>query len=390
MATFLLFVIYAAFIGLGVPDSLFGTAWPAIYAEFGLPLSWGSFVTVTVCCGTVLSSIISGPVIRRFGTGRVAAVSTAMTAAALLGFSVCGSFWFFFLWALPLGLGAGAIDTGLNHYVSLHYSAAQMNFLHCFYGVGISISPYILSQVLAAAGGWRAGYRIAAGLQLGIALLLFATLPLWARAHGRQAQELQHSEKAVGFLAAARLRGVREMCLLFFASCGIEALCSGWASTFFVEARGMAPAGAARAVTFYYVGIALGRFGAGLLAMRLGSWAIVRLGQGVLAAAMVLLLAPGPDWLAATGLFLVGLGNSPLFPNFTYLTPANFGPEAAQAAMSVQMATSYLGSMALPVVFGQVGQRAGMWLFPICLAGLFLLMMAVDRAARRILHARGR
>ena len=388
MATFLLFVIYMAFIGLGVPDSLFGTAWPAIYTEFGLPLSWGSFVTVTVCCGTVISSVISGRVIRRFGTGRVAAASTAMTAAALLGYSLCGSFWFFFLWAVPLGLGAGAIDTGLNHYVSLHYSAAQMNFLHCFYGVGVSISPYILSKVLAAAGGWRSGYRIAAALQLAIALLLFSTLPLWARAHGRQAQELQHAEKTVGFLAAARLRGVREMCLLFLASCGIEALCSGWASTFFVEARGMAPAGAARAVTFYYVGIALGRFGAGLLATRLGSWTIVRVGLGVLAAAMALLLVPGPDWLAAAGLFLVGLGNSPLFPNFTYLTPANFGPQAAQAAMSVQMATSYLGSMALPVAFGLVSQRVGLWLFPVCLTGLFLVIVATDRAARRIFLAR--
>ena len=219
MATLLLAVIYTAFIGLGIPDSLFGTAWPAIYREFSLPISFASFVTVTTSCGTVVSSLMSSQVIRRFGTARVSAFSTALTAVALLGFSFSGSFWLLILCAIPLGLGAGAIDTALNNYVALHYSATHMSFLHCFYGVGVSLSPYVLSLVISGPQGWRGGYRTAFAMQLVIALLLFLTLPLWKKVQGVRTDGESGEEKinALPVRKVLKLPGVKGMCLLFVA-----------------------------------------------------------------------------------------------------------------------------------------------------------------------------
>ncbi len=384
MATLLLFVIYVSFIGLGIPDSLFGTAWPAIYGEFRLPVSFASFVSVTICCGTIVSSVMSAKIIRLLGTGKVAAISTAMTAAALLGFSFSGSLPAMCLWAVPLGLGAGAIDTALNNCVALHYSARVMSFLHCFFGIGVTISPFVLSQVIGGETGWRGGYRIAFGIQLAVTALLAVTLPVWGKVHPVAEAGAQKRAKDLRLGEIARIPGVKLMWTLFIASCAIECTCGNWASTFLVEVRHMAAEQAAGLVMLYYAGMALGRFLSGLLAARLDSWRIIGIGQAILGAALAILLLPGAPWVAGTGLFLVGLGNGPLFPNFNYLTPRNFGQEASQAVMGTQMAASYAGILAAPAVFGVLGQAVHLGIFPVYLLVFYLIMLAASRKARLI------
>ncbi|MBP3604184.1 MAG: MFS transporter [Lachnospiraceae bacterium] len=375
MATLLLMVIYLAFIGLGLPDSLFGAAWPAIYAEYNLPLSFGSFLTVISFLGTTISSLCSAKVINRFGTNKVTAFSTALTAVALLVMSFTESYWPMCVCALPLGLGAGSIDTALNNYVALHYSATQMSFLHCFYGVGVSVSPYILSLVLNGENGWRGGYRIAVLIQVFIAAVLFCTIPLWKKAHGKEAGEEEPEVKVLSLKEIVKIPGVKVMWSLFICSCTIECTCGSWGSTFLVEHKGFAVEKAAEIITFYYVGMALGRFLSGVVATKLHSWTIIKIGQVVMGIALVLLCLPVGGILPGISLFLVGLGNGPLFPNFSYLTPENFGEELSPAIIGTQMAVSSIAIMTTPVLCSVLGQFLGMGIFPIYLMVFFVLMM---------------
>lgn len=376
MTIVLLVVIYVAFVGLGIPDSLFGAAWPAMYADLGLPVSLGSVVTMIISCGTIVSSLSSAAVINRFGTGRVTAVSTVLTAAALLGFSLAPSLLWLCLLAVPLGLGAGAIDTALNNYVALHYRATHMNFLHCAYGVGVTVSPLIMSFALSA-GTWREGYLGAAICQAAIALLTIAILPLWGKVArvDEERGEKDAEPRTESPLALVRRRDVRLACLVFLASVAIEGICNTWGTSYLVNARGMGAGEAAGTVTVYYVGVTLGRFLSGVLANRLSSKQLVGLGQLVTFAAVLVLLAPLPVGAASVGLFLVGFGNSPLYPNMLHLTPRLFGRELSQSVIGVQMAASYVGSLALAPLFGVVGQSLGFWLFPVALLALSLVAL---------------
>ena len=385
MVTLLLVVIYIAFIGLGIPDSLFGTAWPAIYREFQLPISFASFVTVIISSGTIVSSMVSARVIGCFGTEKVSVVSTAMTAAALLGFSYSGNLLMLCMFAIPLGLGAGAIDTALNNYVAVHYSATHMSFLHCFYGVGVCVSPYILSLVINGEHGWRGGYRIAFWMQLGIVLILLFTLPIWKIAHNKDNRAEKQERKVLTIKEIVKIPGVKIMWGLFIASCAIECTCGGWGSTFLVEYRHMVPGQAARMVMFFYIGMALGRFCSGILATRLNSWQIIKIGQCVLGVAIMILLLPVPTYISAVGLFMIGLGNGPLFPNFNYLTPQNFGEDVSQSVMGTQMAASYVGIMAAPAVCGVLGQYVGMGVFPVYLLVFFVFMIILMRKVKSVL-----
>ena len=386
MSTILLIVIYIAFIGLGIPDSLFGTAWPAIYADFRLPISYASFVTVIISGGTIISSLLSARVIKRLGTSKVCFISTAMTAAALIGFSCSKSLWPMCLLAVPLGLGAGSIDTALNNYVSLHYSAMHMSFLHCFYGVGVTVSPLVLSLVISGEQGWRGGYRIAFLIQLCITMILLLALPLWKKVHKPVNDAQEPAIKVLPLKETLRIPGVKLMCLLFICSCAIELTCGGWGSTYLVEYKHMAAEKAAGIVMFYYMGMTIGRFLSGVLAARLNSWQIIRLGQYVLGAAILILLLPVPPVAAALALFMVGLGNGPMFPNFNYLTPQNFGADISQSVMGTQMASSYVGIMLAPAVCGLIGQRMGMVIFPPYLLMFFLVMIAATRKVKRVLN----
>lgn len=385
MATALLIIIYIAFIGLGIPDSLFGTAWPAIYSEFELPISFGSFVTIIISCGTVLSSVISSKIISRLGTNKVSAYSTLLTALALLGFSFAPNLWVMCFWAIILGIGAGAIDVALNNYVAIHYSATHMSFLHCFYGVGVSVSPYILSLVIAGNFGWRGGYRIAFAIQLIITLLLFLSLPLWRKAHGGENESEENTHKDLSYGSVLKIPGVKMMCSLFIASCAIECTCGGWGSTFLVEYKHLPAEKAAQIIMIYYIGMTLGRFLSGVLAAKLHSWKIIKLGQIVLGLALLLLILPGGVYLCALGMFLIGLGNGPLFPNFNYLTPENFGSDISQSIIGIQMASAYIGIMIAPTVCGLLGQVFGMVIFPYYLIVFYAIMIPVTIRIKTVL-----
>lgn len=373
MTTVLLIIIYLAFISLGLPDSLFGTAWPAIYSQWDLPFSMGSIITIIMTCCTITSSLFSSRVIARFGTGKVTAVSTAMTAAALLGFSLSGHFLPLCFLAIPLGLGAGAIDSGLNNYVALHYSSAQMSLLHCFYGIGITISPYLMSRLLATSAGWQGGYRGAFFIQLGIALTLFSTLPLWKKVADEKQQE-EAPVKVLSLRELLKIPGIKNTWLLFLTSCGIENATNTWGSTFLVEFKGMAADQAAKVMIFYFLGFTLGRLFSSILATRLSCWKIIRIGLAVMGLAMVLLLLPLSGFTVIIALFLIGMGNSPLFPNFTYLAPQNFGADISQSVIGSQMAASNTGFLAAPLLCGLLGQIFGMGVFPVYLAVLFVCL----------------
>lgn len=379
MTTLLLIVIYIAFIGLGIPDSLFGTAWPAIYTEMSLPISYGSFITVICSLCTTFSSLFSVQLIRRLGTNKVTAFCTALTALALFGFSCSKSFPILCLCAIPLGLGAGAIDNALNAYVSLHYSAMQMSFLHSFYGVGVTISPYILSLVISSDAGWRGGYRIAFFIQLFISLVTILAIPLWHKAHGQAQETAERKPKALSFKELLALPGIKSVWCIFLSSCTIEFICGSWGITFLVEYKQLPVDKAAGLVMFYYAGITLGRFCSGLLATRLSCWNIIRIGECIVAAALFLLFLPLPAAFSALALFFVGLGNGPLYPNFSYLTPSNFGEENAEAVMGTEQVASYIGSTVVPAIFGIIAQAVGLWLFPVFLLLFFVPLVLGTR-----------
>ena len=381
MATLLLIVIYIAFIGLGVPDSLFGTAWPAIYTDLNLPVSWASIVTIIVSCGTITSSLLSSWLISRFGTGKITAVSTLMTALALLGFSCSDSMLWLCLCAIPLGLGAGSIDTALNNYVALHYKASHMNFLHCFYGIGVSLSPYLMSLALSK-GTWEGGYRAVFWFQLAIAALTVLALPLWKKVrHAQNGEEEEETPRVLSFPALMKMPKVRMACLVFIGYCALEYTCGTWGSTFLVNAKGAAADTAARMVTFYYVGLALGRFLSGVLAGRLHSRQLVKIGQMVLLAAVVSLFLPLPFAFCSVSLFFIGLGNGPIFPNMLHLTPELFGKDLSQAVIGAEMATSYIGVLLAPALFGLIAQNVTAALFPVYLLVLYALMITGTAAS---------
>ena len=381
MATLLLIVIYIAFIGLGVPDSLFGTSWPAIYTDLNLPVSWASIVTIIVSCGTITSSLLSSWLISRFGTGKITAVSTLMTALALLGFSCSDSMLWLCLCAIPLGLGAGSIDTALNNYVALHYKASHMNFLHCFYGIGVSLSPYLMSLALSK-GTWEGGYRAVFWFQLAIAALTALALPLWKKVrHAQNGEEAEETPRVLSFPALMKMPKVRMACLVFIGYCALEYTCGTWGSTFLVNAKGAAADTAARMVTFYYVGLALGRFLSGVLAGLLHSRQLVKIGQMILLAAVVSLFLPLPFAFCSVSLFFIGLGNGPIFPNMLHLTPELFGKDLSQAVIGAEMATSYIGVLLAPALFGLIAQNVTAALFPVYLLVLYALMITGTAAS---------
>lgn len=390
MATVLLVIIYIAFIGLGIPDSLFGAAWPAIYPQFDVPMSYASFVTILISGGTVISSLISARLINRFGTGKVTAVCTTLTALALLGFSISGSMVWLCLFAIPLGLGAGSIDSALNNYVALHYKATHMSFLHCFYGVGITLSPYLMSLALGAENDWQRGYRIVALIQTVIALITIFSLPLWKKIRDAAPQAESGPVRTLKFREMAAMPTVRTVWLVFIGSCAIEYTCNTWGSTYLVDIKGMAVDEAAEVITLYYIGMTLGRFLSGVLANRLSSWKLIHIGQTVVLIAVILLLLPLPAPAAVAALFLIGLGNGPIFPNLVHLTPRNFGAEISQSVMGTQMAAASTGIMLMPPIFGLLVQGLGVGLFPYYLTAMFLLMIVCTVLLVRGLKKQGR
>ena len=306
MATLLLVVIYLSFISLGVPDSLLGTAWPVLYRELGVPLASQSAVSILCSLATMTSSMNSARIISHLGTGKVTAFSTLLTAAALLGFSFSGSFWFMCLMAIPLGLGAGCVDSALNNYVSIHYNATVMSFLHCFYGVGVMVSPYIMSVVINSAVGWRGGYRTASLIQALIGSILLLALPLWKKAHGEESIQAEKKMKVLPISQTLRIPGALMTCLLFLTFCAIEVICGGWSATYMVEAKHMPANLAARATMYFYLGMALGRFLSGVAAKKLTPWQIIFISMGILGVSQTTLLVSGNNVLTMAALLMTG------------------------------------------------------------------------------------
>ncbi len=375
MSKLLLTIIYIAFIGLGIPDSLFGAAWPAIYEEFNLPISYANIITMLIYAFTLVASLLSAKIINTFGTAKTTAFSTALTAIALIGTAVSGNFWFMCLCTLPLGLGAGAIDAALNNYIALHYTASHMNFLHCFYGIGVSLSPYLMSLALSG-GSWRRGYTVAFILQLVITIITIVSLPLWKKVHpNEQTTDADANPKTLKITEMLKMPKVRMSCAIFFCSCGIEYTCGYWGSTYLVLSKNMKPDKAAAIITLYYIGITLGRFLSGLLAKKLSSRSIILLGQVCIFAAVAIMVFPLPYQFAAAGLFLVGLGNGPLYPNLVHLTPFNFGRDISQSVMGLQMALASAGIMIVPSVFGWLAQSFGVELFAMFIFVFFAIMV---------------
>lgn len=383
MTILLLLVIYIAYIGLGIPDSLFGPAWPAMHTDFGLGIHIAGYLTPLFSFFTVISSLSSARLIRRFGTWRVSAISTALTAVGLLGYAFAPNLLSVIFFAIPLGFGAGAIDAGLNNYVAIHYSATHMNFLHCFYGVGVSISPYLMALALSAKNDWHIGYLWAGFIQFGIVVVMFLSYPLWHAAEKADLSSDTLSVRDVSLRELAAIPGVRAAWLSFFASVSLEYLCCTWGSTFLVEEKGLSVDAAAGWLTVYFIGLTLGRFFAGLLARRLTSWQIMALGFGAVTVSLVLLLLPGPFWFAILGLFLIGLGNGPTYPNLMHLTPSNFGADISGSVIGSQMAAAYVSFFALPFLYGTIVKAVGMRSFTIGMVLLFVILVCAVRYLHR-------
>ncbi len=371
MYLLLLAVIYLAFISLGLPDSLLGAAWPTIRAEFDVPLSYMGFISMIISGGTIISGLMSERVTRKFGTKAVTIVSVFLTAIALFGFSISTELYQMCLWGIPYGLGAGAIDAALNNYVALHYSSRHMSWLHCFWGVGTIISPYIMSYALTHAA-WTDGYRAVSYLQFGIAAVLLFTIPLW-RVNKPTALQ-QSNTPLLGIKGALKIRGVPYLLLGFLSYCAAEATTMLWASSYLEGTRGVSKDEAAALGSLFFIGITAGRFLSGFISDRLGDNRMIRIGTGI-ALCGVLLIVPPFKITSVIGFIVIGLGCAPVYPCIIHSTPKNFGAENSQGIIGIQMASAYVGSTFMPPLFGLIANNISLTLMPFYLAFFLILLL---------------
>ena len=376
MGSMLLAVIYLIFISLGLPDSLLGSGWPKMQTVFGVPSSYAGYVSMTISFMTIISALLSPRMIRRFHTKWIVIVSIFLTVLGLLGFSICGQYWMLFLFAVPYGLGAGAIDASVNHYVANHYASSVMNFLHCFYGVGAVISPYIMAQALKTAR-WNEGYRWTSYIQMGILLVCLLSLPLWKR---NERSSDGDAEDSAGILEALKVPGVVLTLIAFFAYCSGEATCFLWTPSYFAGTRaGLSDERIASFGSLIFGGLMLGRLISGFISNRLGDRLLIRLGIGIELAGILLVFLPVQGVLtAAVGFVVIGTGMGPVYPAIQHMAPANFGRRYSAAVIGLQMASAYMGSTFMPMVFGHLQQAVGIGIMPVYLllfAGLNIGML---------------
>ena len=374
----LLIIIYLAFISLGLPDSLLGAAWPVMHRELAAPLPWSGIVFMIISAGTVISSLLSDRLNRRFGTGKVTACSVALTCAALFGFSLSGAFWQLCLWAVPYGLGAGGVDVALNNYVALHYANRHMSWLHCMWGVGATAGPYIMGAALAVGSSWQTGYRVIGCIQLALTAALLLSLSLWKQ--NASESRKQAGEKELSLVRIIAIPGAKAVMLAFFCYCALEQTVGLWASSYLVNVRGVDPVTAARYGSLFFFGITGGRAISGFVTYRLNDTQMVRLGQGIIAAGVALLILPLGEPIALAGLVLIGLGCAPIYPSIIHSTPEHFGAERSQALIGVQMASAYVGTSLMPPLFGALSAHLTLAIFPLYLL-ILLAMMAASHAA---------
>lgn len=372
MTSLLLAVIYLAFIGLGLPDSLLGAAWPMIYPQFGVPVSSMGLISMIISAGTILSSLNSSRLTRALGAGKVTLLSTVLTAIALLGFGMSRSLWQLCFWAVPYGLGAGSVDAALNNYVALHYASRHMNWLHCMWGVGTIIGPSLMSAALTGGHGWSGGYLLTALVQGLIVAVLLLSLPLWGRPTSGNDSETETA--ALSLREVLAIPGAKEVMLCFFGYCALESTAGLWAASYLTLARDIPAETAAGFAALFYLGITAGRAVSGWIAPHLGDDGMIRLGLWGIGLGLAALLLPGPAAVSLAGLVIIGLGCAPIYPSIIHSTPAHFGAHRSQAVIGVQMASAYVGSMAMPPLFGLMARQITPALFPFYLLVLLGLM----------------
>ena len=378
----LLVVIYLAFISLGLPDSLIGAAWPSMYRSLGVPISFAGILSTIVASGTIVSSISSDRLIRRFGVAKITLVSVLMTALALIGFAVFNHFLFLCLVAIPLGLGAGAIDSALNNYVANHHEAKHMSWLHCFWGVGATIGPMIMGWSLVQYQSWHLGYWIIGLIQLMLVVVLFFSLPLWDRGSGLEKTADSSNIIVLNLPQIFQLKAIKPVLLAFFCYCAIEASVGLWGGSYLVKVQGFSPEKAAQWVAVYYFGITFGRFLSGFLMMRFSTQWMIRVGQGLIGLGALVLTLSGAS-LSPIGLFLIGLGCAPIFPSLLHETPLNFGAQYSQSVMGVQMAFAYVGTTLMPPLFGVLATYIGYQLLPWFVVVILAVMVVMIESLRR-------
>ena len=383
MVQLLLAIIYLAFISLGLPDSLLGAAWPSMYSQFGVPVSYAGIVSMIIALGTIISSLQCDRLTRRLGTGKVTALSVLTTAVALLGFSFTRSYWVLCLWAIPYGLGAGCVDASLNNFVALHYTSRHMSWLHCMWGVGASLGPYIMGYALSHGQGWPMGYRYISILQFVLTAVLLLSLPLWRKKSADLAQGEEIREVSLSLREIVKIPGAKEIMTAFFCYCALESTAGLWASSFLVLRWGVSEETAASFASFFYIGITAGRALSGFLTMRFSDTQMIRLGQGTILLGLIPLLLPLGQAAALAGLIVVGLGCAPVYPSIIHSTPAHFGAEHSQAMIGVQMASAYVGTCLMPPIFGLLANHISVSLFPFYLLAILLLMVTMHEKMLR-------
>ena len=383
MVTLLLAIIYLAFISLGLPDSLLGSAWPSMYGELQVPISYAGVISVVIALGTVVASLLSDRLTKRVGAGVVTAVSVAMTALALFGFSTSHSFMMLCLWSIPYGLGAGSVDAALNNYVAVHYASRHMSWLHCMWGVGTMIGPYIMGHALTSGQGWNMGYRSISVLQLGLTVILILSLPLWKkRKTTKDSDEKQENtkEKALPLKQILSIRGAKEVLITFFCYCALEQTAILWASSYMVLQCGISAERAASLASLFFTGITVGRAINGFLTMRLSDTFLIRMGQGIILAGIIVMLLPFGVNVTFCGLILIGLGCAPIYPCIIHSTPVYFGADKSQAIIGVQMASAYIGTCLVPYLFGLVVKYISAGLLPAYLFAFLVLMATMHES----------
>lgn len=381
MTQLLLAIIYLAFISLGLPDSLLGSAWPTMYIQFDVPISCAGIISMIIAGGTIISSLQSDRLTKWLGTGKVTAISVAATAVALFGFSFSHSFWALCLWAIPYGLGAGSVDASLNNYVALHYKSRHMSWLHCMWGVGATTGPYIMGIALSAGHGWNMGYRYIGIIQVILTSVLIFSLPLWkGRTEETEVEELQtdpaeNGKKVLSVREILKISGAREVMLCFFCYCALEQTTGLWASSYLSLHKGIPAETAAAFASLFFIGITVGRAISGFVTMKLNDIQMIRLGQGIIVAGIVAMILPGSNILAMAGLVLIGLGCAPIYPCVIHSTPAHFGADKSQAIIGVQMAFAYIGTMLMPPLFGMIARGISVALLPFYLFAILVVMI---------------
>lgn len=382
MTTILLFVIYISFISLGLPDSILGSAWPTMYQELDVPVSYAGIIAVIIAFGTIVSSLQSDRLTLKLGPGKVTAISVALTAFALFGFSISSSFLMLCLFAIPYGLGAGSVDACLNNYVALHYKGWHMSLLHCMWGVGAVTGPNIMAYALTNNKGWNSGYFYISMLQIGLTVILLFSLPLWKKRErivdGRETKSLSLRE-------VVKIKGVKEVLLCFLCYCGVEQSAGLWASSYLNMYKGVPAEEAARYASMFFIGITVGRGLNAIIALKLKDRTMVRLGLTIIAIGIIVMIIPASSIITLIGLILIGLGCAPIYPSLIHATPDSFGEDKSQAVIGIQMAFAYIGVLALPPLFGFIADFTDISLLPVYITILFVVMLiSFERLQKKI------